>query len=86
MLFLKQPLICLFSAINQQPRVILTQRRSQTLKLKLDLCNWVKTEITESAAPPQLPHKRGTITLGHPVICCKRPCLSLKYANNGDTE
>ena len=30
-------------------------------KLKLDLCNCVKTEINESTAPPQRPHKQGTI-------------------------
>ena len=32
-------------------------------KLKLDLCNCVETKIIGSTAPPQYPHKRGTIFL-----------------------
>ena len=46
MLFLKQPLICLFSAINQEPLVRLTHTRSRI----------------ESTAPPQQPLKRITIS------------------------
>ena len=36
-------------------------------KLKPDLCKCVITEIIESMAPSQQPHKGGTITLGHPA-------------------
>ena len=49
-----------FSAINQQPRVRMTKQVSNS-KLKLDLCNCVKTEIIESTAPPQSPHKRRAV-------------------------
>ena len=37
-------------------------------KLKPNLCNCVKTEVIESMAPPQQPHKQGTILFGHLVV------------------
>ena len=66
MLFLKQPLLPFFchkSATTCQ----IDSNKVANPKLKPDLCNCVKSEMINSTAPPQQPHKRGTIILGHPV-------------------
>ena len=60
MLLLSNHLMWLFSAINQQPLVSDSYKVSNSM-LKPDLCNCVKIEVIESAAPPQQPHKHGTI-------------------------
>ena len=63
MLFSKQPLswafLCHKSAITFQN----DSCNLSNSKLALDLCNCIKTEMVESKAPPQQPHKRGTIFL-----------------------
>ena len=61
MLFWKQQLILLLSA------TISVVTRSQTLSLSLTDTTCAKTKITDSVAPSQLPHKRGTIILGPPA-------------------
>ena len=64
--FLTQPLmlpfICHKSATTDQ----IDLNKASNSKLKPDLCNSLKTEITVYAAPPQQPHV-GTSCLGHPV-------------------
>ena len=61
MLFLKQPPIlpslCHKSATTCQ----INSNNVSNSKLKLDLCNCVKIETIEYKAPPQWPHKGGTI-------------------------
>ena len=56
MLFLKQPLI-----------LPLPYNKSATT-CHNDSSKVLKSEIIEDTAPPQWPHKRGTIILGHPVF------------------
>ena len=65
--FLKQPLILPFLCHKSATTCPIDSFKVSNSKLNPDLCNCVKTEMIESIAPPQQPHKRGTIFLGHPV-------------------
>ena len=67
MLFLKQPLILPFFCHKSETTCQIDLYEVSNFKLKPELCSCEKTEMIESAAPPQQPHKRGTIFWGHPV-------------------
>ena len=67
MLFLKQPLILLFLCHKSATTCQVDSYKVSNSKLNSYLCSCIKTEMIESEAPPQLPHKRGTIFLGHHV-------------------
>ena len=73
MLFLKQRLILHFLCHKSAATCQTDSNKVSNSKLKLDLRNCVKIEIINNKAPPQQPHKRGTIFLGHPVT------LRIKY-------
>ena len=53
MLFLKQALILPFLSHKSAATCQIYSNKVSNSKLKLDLCNYVKTEISESTAPPQ---------------------------------
>ena len=53
MLFLKQPLILPFLCHKSATAYQIDSKKASNSKLKLDLCNCIKTEITVYAAPPQ---------------------------------
>ena len=61
MLFLKQPLLLPFLCHKSATTCHIESCKVSNSKLKLDLCNCAKTEISESTAPPQQQHKRDTI-------------------------
>ena len=61
MLCLKQPPILPFLCHELATRCQIDSKKVSNSKLKLDICNCVKTEIVESTAPLQQPHKRGRI-------------------------
>ena len=61
MLFSKQPLILPFLFHKSATTCQVDSCKVSNSKLKLDLCNRLKTEIIETMAPPHQPHKRGTI-------------------------
>ena len=63
--FLKQPLILPFLGHKSATTCPIDSNKVSNSKLNLDLCNCVKTEIIESAVPPQQPHIRSTNFLGH---------------------
>ena len=65
MLVLKQPLIWPFFRYKSATTGPIDPYNVSNSKLKPDLCNCVKLEIVESAAPPRLPHKQGTNFLGY---------------------
>ena len=67
MLFLKQPHILPFLCHKSATTCQTDSYMVSNSKFKPHLCNCIKTEMIESIAPPQQPHKRGTIILGHPV-------------------
>ena len=67
MLFLKRPLILPFLYHKSATTCQIDSSKVSNSKLKPDLCNFVKTEMIESTAPPQQSHKRDTIFLGRPV-------------------
>ena len=67
MLFLKQPLILHFLCHKSATACQIDSKKVSNSKLRLDLSNFVKTEIIEYTAPPQKPHKRSTIFMGNPV-------------------
>ena len=64
---LKQPLILPVLYHKSATTCQIDSNKVSNSKLKHDLCNCAKTEITESMAPPHQLHKRGTTFLGHPV-------------------
>ena len=66
MLFFKQPLILPLPFLCHKPATTCQIHLNMipNFKLKLELCNCVKTEIIESTTPPQQPYKWGTIFLG----------------------
>ena len=64
MLFLRQPLISPFLSHKSATTRQIDSRKVSNSKLKHDVCNCVKTEITEPTAPPQYSHKRCTNILG----------------------
>ena len=66
--FLMQPLILPFLYHKSATMCQIDPIKVSSAKLKPDLYNCVKTEITESTAPPQQPRKRGTIILGQPTV------------------
>ena len=66
MLFLKQPQILPFFCDKSATTNQIDSIKVLNSKFKPDLYNCVKTEKTESMAPPQEPYKRGTIFVGHP--------------------
>ena len=66
MLFLKQPLILSFLSHKLAATCQIDPNKVSNSKLKPDLYNGVKIEMTEPTAPPQQKCKRGTIFLGHP--------------------
>ena len=68
MLFLKQPLILSFLCHESGSTCRIDSTKISNFGLKLELCNCVKIEVIEYIAPPQQPHKRDTIFLGHPVV------------------
>ena len=70
-LFLKQPLVLPFYCYKSASTHQIDSNKVSNSKLKPGLCNCVKTGITELMAPPQQPHKRVTIILGHPVESAK---------------
>ena len=53
MLVLKQPLTLSLLCNNPATAFLFDSNKVSNSKLKLDLCNCVKTEITESTTPPQ---------------------------------
>ena len=61
------PLLCHKSATTSQ----IDSNKVSNSKLKLDLFSFIKTDILESTVPPQLPHKRDIISLGHLVSVTK---------------
>ena len=61
MLFSEAPLILPFLCLKSATKGQIDSNKVSNSRLKLDLCSCVKTEITESTAPPQQPYKRGTI-------------------------
>ena len=71
MLFLKQPLILHFLFHKSATIGQMDTYKVSNSKLKPDLCNCVKIKIIESTAPPQQPHKRGTMFLEHLVYSNK---------------
>ena len=68
MLFLKQPLIWPFLCDKSATTCQIDSYKVSNFNLKPDLCSRVKFETIECTAPPQQPHKRGTIFLGHPLL------------------
>ena len=66
-LFLKQKLILAFICHKSATTGQIDSYKVSISTLKPDPCNCVKTEIVESMAPPQQPHKRDTNFLGHHV-------------------
>ena len=68
MLFLKQPIILFFLCHESAATCQIDSNKVSNSKFKLDLCSYVKAKITEFTAPPQWPHKRGTIIIGHSVF------------------
>ena len=67
MLVSEQPLILPFLYHKSATTYQVGSYKVSNSMLKSDLCNCVETEISESTAPPQLPHKRGTV-LGTPCV------------------
>ena len=61
MLFLKHPLILPLLYHKSVTAGQIDSNKVSNSKLKLDLCNCIKTEIIESTARPQYAHKRDTI-------------------------
>ena len=72
MLFFKQPLILPFLCHKSATTCKIDSSNVSNSKLKPDSYNYVKTKTIESSAPPQEPHKRSTIFLGHPVYFKER--------------
>ena len=64
MLFLKEPLILPFLRHKSATACQIDSNKVSYSKLKPDLCNCLEIELIESIAPPQQPHKRGTIFFG----------------------
>ena len=62
--FLKQPLIFPYLCHKSVTTCQIESYKVSKFKLKLDLCNCVKTEMIEATAPPQQPQKRGTTFFG----------------------
>ena len=67
MLFLKQPLILPFRYHKSAITCRIDSNEVSNSKLKAELCSCVKTEMIESTAPPQQPHKRSILFLRHCV-------------------
>ena len=65
-LFLKQPLILSFLYHKSTTTSQIDSYEVSNSKLKLDLCICVETEMIESTAPPQQPHKRSKIFRDNP--------------------
>ena len=61
MLFSKQPLILPFLCHKSVITCQIDSYKVSNSKLKPDLCNCIKNETTESAAPSQLPHNGAKI-------------------------
>ena len=61
MLFLKQALILPFLCHKSATTCQIDSYEVSNSKLRLDLCNCVKTEMIESTAPPQYLYKRSTL-------------------------
>ena len=66
MLFLKQPLILPFLCDKSATTCQINSNKISNSKSKICLCSCVKKEI-EYTAPPQWPHKRGTMFFEHSV-------------------
>ena len=60
MLFLEEQFILLFLCHKAATTRHIDSYKVSNSKLKPDLCNCVKMEMTESIAPPQKPNNRGT--------------------------
>ena len=67
MLFLKQPLILTFHRYKSATTCQIDSNKVSNFNLRPDLWNCVKTEMIESTAPTQQPHKRHRF-LGHLVF------------------
>ena len=76
MLFLKQPFILPFLCHKSATTCQVDSCEVPNSKMKPDLCNCVKTEIIESMAPLQQPHKWGTVSF--------RDTLHMKALRNGN--
>ena len=74
-LSLKQTLILPFLCRKSATMCQIDSSKVSNSKLKLDLCNCVRTEIPESTAPSQQQHRQGTIILGHLVDNKNAPFL-----------
>ena len=75
MLFLKQPFILHFLCHRSATTCQIDSYKVLNSKLKPEQRSFVKTEMIESTATPQQPHKRGTNFLGHPVVFESISCL-----------
>ena len=65
MLFVEQPLIILLFLCHESATMCqIDSNKVSNSKLKPDLSNCVKTEVIEPTAPPQWPHKQGSIFWG----------------------
>ena len=67
MLFFTQPFILPFLCHKSATSCRIDSSKVSNSKLKLDVYNCVKTEVTECTGPPQRQQKLGGIILGHPV-------------------
>ena len=81
MLFLKQPQILPFICHKSVTTSQMNSNKVSNSKLKLDLCNCVKTEVIEPTAPPNSNTKGEQFSLGNPVDSRKHSNLIEKNSS-----